>query len=266
MLLDLLGEKVVRSCQDEKASTTSWIVMWVFLNFENGLVEFWWWFRHDVEYFALLVTYVFYYCWFCMVLLMLMLQGSIHWELMVLQISYHVRPGSGYESCCLLEVPWFLGPNFIKDWFGSLVGLLWVYSGFTIGKMQGKLFPKFGDIIWRSPGLKKTLTFNNETKRVTKNVNLSSWRQQHLQLIHFFCDFPLCFWVPPVVGPRYSLRAFERLLPSLTMNAIVAVHDTGLHVGTSQRGCCFFLGGLVCFFCRRLKLGNPDIIYIYIQK
>eukprot|EP00434_Breviolum_minutum_P018289 symbB.v1.2.016135.t1/scaffold1221.1/size130907/11 len=29
---------------------------------------------------------------------------------------------------------------------------------------------------------------------------------------------------------EYSLRAFERLLPSLTMNAIVAVHDTGLHV------------------------------------
>lgn len=29
---------------------------------------------------------------------------------------------------------------------------------------------------------------------------------------------------------RYSLRAFERLLPVLTMNAIVAVHDTGLHV------------------------------------
>lgn len=29
---------------------------------------------------------------------------------------------------------------------------------------------------------------------------------------------------------RYSLKAFERLLPSLTMNAIIAVHDTGLHV------------------------------------
>eukprot|EP00435_Cladocopium_sp_Y103_P058516 s876_g20.t1 len=29
---------------------------------------------------------------------------------------------------------------------------------------------------------------------------------------------------------EYSLRAFERLLPSLTMNAIIAVHDTGLHV------------------------------------
>lgn len=29
---------------------------------------------------------------------------------------------------------------------------------------------------------------------------------------------------------RYSLRAFERLLPSLAPSATVAVHDTGLHV------------------------------------
>ena len=112
------------------ASTTSWIVMWVFLNFENGLVEFWWWFRYDVEYFwftgylcvFIIVDFVWSFPWWCS-------KAQYIWELMVLQISYHVRSGSGYESCCLLEVPWLLGPNCIKDWFGSLVGLLWVYCG-----------------------------------------------------------------------------------------------------------------------------------------
>ena len=80
-----------------------------------------------------------------MVLLMLMLQGSIHLRIDgASDFLSCVRPGSGYESCCLLEVPWFLGPNFIKDWFGSLVGLLWVYSGFTIGKCRAKFFPNLG--------------------------------------------------------------------------------------------------------------------------
>ena len=68
------------------------------------------------------------------------------------------------------------------------------------------------------------------------------------------------FWLVSVVGPRYSLRAFERLLPSLTMNAIVAVHDTGLHVGVSQKACFYGL-----LWCVQIKQSQWGDIYIYIS-
>ena len=39
---------------------------------------------------------------------------------------------------------------------------------------------------------------------------------------------------------RYSLKAFERLHPALAPNALVAVHDTGLHAQPARRisSCC----------------------------